>query len=35
MSKMQVIVENTDGTKTTIHYLYNTETGAFDDFKFK
>lgn len=33
--KMQSIVKNFDGTKTTIHYVYNKITGAFDDFKFK
>ena len=32
--KMQSIVENSNG-KTVIHYVYNTKTGAFDDFKFK
>jgi len=33
--KMQSIVENSDGTKSTIHFVYNKITGAFDDFKFK
>ncbi len=33
--KMQSVVQNADGTKTTIHYVYNETTGAFDDFKFK
>lgn len=33
--KMQSVVQNADGTKTTIHYVYNEITGAFDDFKFK
>lgn len=33
--KMQSVVQNADGTKTTIHFLYNVITGAFDDFKFK
>jgi hypothetical protein len=33
--KMQSVVQNTDGTKTAIHYVYNEITGAFDDFKFK
>lgn len=32
---MQSVVQNTDGTKTTIHFVYNELTGAFDDFKFK
>lgn len=32
--KMQSVVENSNG-KTTVHYVYNTITGAFDDFKFK
>lgn len=30
--KMQSVIENADGTKTTIHYVYNEITGAFDDF---
>ena len=33
--KMQSVVQNSDGTKTTIHYVYNEITGAFDDFKLK
>lgn len=33
--KMQSVIENGDGTKITIHFLYNEITGAFDDFKFK
>ena len=33
--KMQSVVQNADGTKTIIHFLYNEITGAFDDFKFK
>ena len=33
--KMQSVVQNADGTKTTIHYVYNEITGVFDDFKFK
>ena len=33
--KMQSVVQHADGTKTTIYYLYNEITGAFDDFKFK
>lgn len=33
--KMQSVVQNADGTKTIIHFLYNVITGAFDDFKFK
>ena len=34
-SKMQSIVTHSDGSKTTVHFLYNDITGAFDDFKFK
>lgn len=33
--KMQSVVQHADNTKTTIHYVYNEITGAFDDFKFK
>ena len=33
--KMQTIVETNDGSRITIHYMYNKRTGAFDDFKFK
>ncbi len=33
--KMQSVVQHEDGTKTTIHFVYNEITGAFDDFKFK
>ena len=33
--KMQVVIKNADKTQTTIHYVYNEITGAFDDFKFK
>ena len=33
--KMQSIVENSDETKSTIHFVYNKIAGAFDDFKFK
>lgn len=33
--KMQSVVQYADGTKTTIHFVYNETTGAFDDFKFK
>ena len=33
--KMQTIVETNDGSRITIHYMYNNRTGAFDDFKFK
>ena len=33
--KMQCVVKNSDKTKTTIHFVYNEITGAFDDFKFK
>lgn len=33
--KMQSIVQNADGTKTSVHFVYNELTGAFDDFKFK
>jgi len=33
--KMQSIVENHDNTITIIHFVYNTLTGEFDDFKFK
>ena len=33
--KMQSVIQNADGIKTTIHYVYNEITGAFDDFKFK
>lgn len=32
--KMQSIVEHSDGTKTTIHFVYNTVKNLFDDFKF-
>ena len=32
--KMQNIVELSDGTKINIHFVYNTETGEYDDFKF-
>ena len=34
-TKMEVQVEHSDNTKTTIHFLYNELTGEFDDFKFK
>lgn len=33
--KMASNIQHADGTKTEIHFLYNTETGSFDDFKFK
>ena len=33
--KMQNVVRLSDGTKITIHFVYNKITGAFDDFKFK
>jgi RHS repeat-associated protein len=33
--KMQNIVKLSNGTKITIHYVYNTVTKVFDDFKFK
>lgn len=33
--KMQSVIQNADGIKTTIHYVYNEITGVFDDFKFK
>ena len=33
--KMQSIVQSTDGTKVSVHYVYNRITGVFDDFKFK
>ena len=32
---MSRVVQNADGTKTIIHFLYNVMNGAFDDFKFK
>ncbi len=32
--KMQSIIYDSRG-KTVIHFVYNTITGAFDDFKFK
>ena len=33
--KMQRTVETSDGKKYIVHFLYNKETGEFDDFKFK
>ena len=33
--KMQTTVRNSDGSLTSIHFLHNKKTGAFDDFKFK
>jgi hypothetical protein len=33
--KMQSVVKDSTGGKTTVHYVYNKITGAFDDFKFK
>lgn len=33
--KMQSIVTTSNGTKNTIHFVYNKITDAFDDFKFK
>lgn len=32
--KMQSVIQNADGTKTTIHFVYNENLGLFDDFKF-
>lgn len=34
-AKMERIVNNFDGTKTIIHYVYNESMQAFNDFKFK
>jgi hypothetical protein len=34
-TKMQSVVRHADGSKTTIHYVYNEVSGVFDDFKFK
>ena len=31
--KMQSVVEYSDGTKTTIHFVYNENYELFDDFK--
>lgn len=35
VGKMGNVVRHSDGTNTTIHFVYNEITGAFDDFKFK